>query len=342
LTGDDRGAPYRIDVPERWNRELVVLFHGYEVPGETRSNPMKLSETARALLAQGFALAQSDYAEQGWAPRAALEDNRRLRVLFEQKFGRPRRAFAIGGSYGGHLALAAAEDPRKAYAGVLSTCGVNIPAKTLFSHVVDTLTSLEALFPGVLPTGESGLDSPSAPATLDDRSVARLVAALKAEPEAATALARNVGVRPESLPATIWLYYAALRELTDRAGGFPIDNRAVRYSGYGDDYAFNRKVRRYAASPKAAAYLDRNVGLTGRSRVPVVLLPNAYDEIIPARFRSVYATLASRVGTAKRIVQLHPVGEGHCNFKPGQVIHAFHTLRDWANTGSRPPSSSTE
>jgi hypothetical protein len=220
--GQLTGARYRIDIPARWNGELVMYFHGYEVPGELRSKEMRLPRIGSALVARGYAFAQSEYSGQGWVAREAIGETDALRKLVERRLGRPKRRIAIGGSFGGLLALASAERTKGLYNGVLTTCGINAPTGMLADHVLDVLVGFETLFPGVLPTGPDGLAGAGAPIMLDDGASAKITAALRRDAASAAVLARRAEVRPESLPDTIWLYWAVLQDMKVRAGGLPV------------------------------------------------------------------------------------------------------------------------
>ncbi|WP_426168024.1 alpha/beta hydrolase family protein [Sandarakinorhabdus sp. DWP1-3-1] len=333
-TGTIAGAAYRIDTPDRWNGDLVIIFHGYEVPGEPRG-PLKLSALGQALFDRGYAVLQSGYAEQGWAVAGAIADTRRARRSFVAAHGKPGRVYALGGSFGGHVALASAERGDR-YTGVLSYCGANVPTATMFGQAFGLLVGFDTLFPDVLRLGPGRLADAAAPAMLDDPTMDRVVAALAGDPAKAQLLADKAELHVEDVAGTLWLYHAALRDITARAGGFPLDNRGVVYAGYGDDAAFNRAVHRYRGAPAAIKRLARDFALTGRITQPVMAIANAYDDVIPASFTPVYAGLAARAGQAQHFVQLPPVGSGHCRFQPAQLVAAFGRLTDWAERGLRP------
>lgn len=334
-TGSIQGAPYRIEIPADWNGDLVMLFHGYEVKGQPRADPWPRMDGhgIEQFLDRGYAVALSGYSAQGWAVEQAMADAARLRAHFEAAHGAPERTYAVGFSMGGHLTLAALEQRPAAFDGGLSLCGANMPATTVFQFALDALAGFDALFPGVLALGPGGLSDPSSPAMLDGERVA---AALAADPEKAGWLARSVGVEPGDLAGTLWLYYAVLREMIERAGGFPADNRATVYRGFGDDSAFNHSVRRYSGDPEAIAYVRANANLTGRIEDPVVALSNAYDDVVANRHGGIYRALADEAGRSNLFVQLPPAGRGHCNFEPAQIGAAFDTLVGWVESGARP------
>jgi hypothetical protein len=199
------------------------------------------------------------------------------------------------------------------------TCGLTVSTPDILARgVVTPLVAFDALIPGVIPD----LAAPDSPPAIPPDAIAK---ALEAHPREAAVLARRLEERPETLP-TLALYYMVLREIEKRAGGMPVDNRKEVYEGFGDDVAFNRDVHRYRASPEAMAYAKRNVTLTGRIDVPLVMQWNAFDQTIPSRFHGVYPEQIRAAGNGKWLTVLDPVGDGHCNFTDEQTSAAFDAL----------------
>ena len=326
--GTLQGAPYRIDIPAGWNGDLVMLMHGYQPVGAPQATPMRAAEATPVFLKQGYAVAQSEYASQGWAVGDAVVDNERLRQHFIRVFTHPAHTWIYGFSLGGLETVASIERYRHVYTGALVMCGVTVSTPELLSHAVVTpLVAFDALIPGVLPN----LAAPDAPPFIPPAVFAK---ALQAHPKQASLLEKRLQETPETLPS-LALYYMVLREFEQRAGGMPVDNRKTIYHGFGDDAAFNRQVHRYAGSPAAMAYAQRNVTLTGRIDVPLVMQWNAFDQTIPARFHSVYPDQVHAAGNGKLLTVLAPIGDGHCNFTDAQIAAAFETLVRQAGTGGR-------
>lgn len=315
-TGTLHGAPYRIDIPARWNGDLVMLMHGYEPQGAPRATPMQPKEPTQLFLGKGYAVAQSAYASQGWAVGDAIIDNERLRQLAIQQVGGPRHTYLIGLSLGGLEAAASLERYPHAYAGALILCGATVSTPQLVLHgILDPLVTFDALVPGVLPD-LSAADAPGfVPPTV-------FATALKTHPAQAALLGRRL----QGTQASLSLYYMVLRELEQRAGGMPVDNRTTVYRGFGDDAAFNRRVHRYTGPTEALAYAARNVSLTGRIGVPLVMEWNAGDTTIPSQFHVVYPDQVRTAGRGKLLTVLAPAGEGHCGFSDTQISAAFGTL----------------
>jgi pimeloyl-ACP methyl ester carboxylesterase len=322
------GALYRIDIPANWNGDLLMVMHGYQPAGAPIKTPMKADIKTSLFLKQGYAVAQSQYASQGWAVGDAIADNERLRQYFIHTFARPVHTYIYGFSLGGLETLASIERYPHAYTGALVTCSVAVSTPEFTARaVVEPLVAFDALIPGVLPD----LAAPNSPSFIPPEVFAK---ALQAHPKEAAILEERLQEKPETL-STLSLYYMALREFEQRAGGMPVDNRETVYQGFGDDASFNRRVHRYAGSAAAMAYAQRNVTLTGQIDVPLVMQWNTFDPTVPSRFHSVYPDQVRAAGNGKWLTVLAPVGSGHCNFTDVQTTEAFDTLVGKAGTGGR-------
>lgn len=334
-TGTLAGAPYRIDIPADWNGELVVLAHGFEPVGVARETPWPADPATPMFTSERYAVAQSGYATQGWAVRDAIADSERLRAHFVQRHGQPTKTWMVGMSMGGGIAIASLEQQAAHYDGALSLCGANLPGEVLATELFTSLVAFDALFPP--REGEAGfrLSDPAAPELDQNAVMDRVDAALPRDPAAAQRLATRLEVSVEALPGTLGLHYLVIRDLIARGGGMPVDNRLVRYTGFGDDDAFNRRVPRYVGDVAAMDYVAAAPALSGRPQKPLVLQYNADDPTINPRFRPVYAQKA-RDATVVPLTLPDAPG-GHCRFSADQVKDAFRVLTGWVESGERPP-----
>lgn len=327
--GTLEGAPYRIDIPAQWNGDLVMLMHGYEPAFSQRKTPMQPADATHIFLEQGYAVAQSEYASKGWAVGDAIDDNERLRQHFSKTFKHPARTYIFGFSLGGMETVASIERYQHTYAGALVVCGATVSTPEMVSRAVLTpLLAFDVLIPGVLPD----LAATDAPPFIPREVFAK---ALQAHPQETALLDQRLQETSERLPGALMLYYMVLRELDQRAGGMPVDNRHTVYHGFGDEASFNHRVARYAGSPSAMAYAHRDVTLTGRVDIPLVMQWNAFDPTIPARFHPVYPKQVRAAGNGRWLTILPPVGDGHCEFTDQQLGMAFKTLVRKADSAGR-------
>ena len=151
-------------------------------------------------------------------------------------------------------------------------------------------------------------------------------AALVGNAERAAQIGARFEILRSDLSGALMLQYIVLRELSERAGGFPVGNRDSVYDGFGDDVALNAAIRRYDAVPHAQAYLREHASLSGRALKPVVIQANLDDPTVPAHFTRRYAEKALAAGQDKQVLTLPPIGTGHCAFAPEDVDRAFTAL----------------
>ena len=328
-TGTINGAPFRIELPANWNKGLVLYAHGYTPVGSKPPDPdsPRMKAVREVFLSRGFAFAQSDYSAQGWAVKEGVEDTEALRRHFVAKYGKPSESYIIGHSMGGHISVATIERYPEAYQGALPMCGPLGAAIDFFNNgVFDMLVAFEALFPGTI-------GSPYEPAT---GTAEKVRAALAAQPDRAAKYGQRFARSVDQLPSVLSFFQVILGELKQRAGGEPFDNRNRIYTGFGDDAALNRAVKRYTADPAAREYVRQYASPTGHTSDPVLTIHTTVDPLVLGSDVTAYEVTTALAGTSDRFVARFVEANGHCNFSPGQTGAAFDALLAWARDGKRP------
>lgn len=125
VTGSIGAAQYRIEVPATWNGTLFLYSHGYVAPGRINlatDSPAPLISSW--LLGHGYAIAGSSYSSTGWALEDAFKDQVALLDLFNQRFSKPKRVIAWGGSLGGIITAGLIQLYPDRFAGAIPLCGV--------------------------------------------------------------------------------------------------------------------------------------------------------------------------------------------------------------------------
>lgn len=330
--GTIEGAPFRIDFPANWNKTLILYCHGYVPAGipPVTSDP-RLNLMRNAFVSRGFAFAQSAYRIQGWAVKEAIEDTEMLRSHFVVKYGKPNETYIMGHSMGAVVTLATIEKYPEIYQGALPLCGpLNDIASGFQERVFGMLVTFDYFFPETI----GSLVKVPRGTKLDQ---AKVRAAIEAAAEKAEAFAKRWSIATtRELPNVLAFFYEINREIQERAGGNPFDNRNTIYDGFADNGALNRGVKRYAADPKAREYLRLYYTPTGRISDPVLTVHTTYDNLIPGRYVSQYDTTARSEGNEDLFVAKYVVASGHCNFTIPQMVTAFDELINWVREGKRP------
>ena len=330
--GETNGAKFRIDIPENWNGGLVMYCHGYN-PSPQGFND-KPSEMLNVFLSQGYAVAQSGYAGGGWAVQEALVDTENLRRYFLKKHGPVKETYVTGHSMGGFLTMAMLETQPTVYDGGMPMCGPLAPSVYFLSRgAFDGLVLFHHFFPGVLP--EPG-EIPSTYVS-NRETTAKVEAALQTNDRKA-AMLRSVNAIKSNrdLAGVISFLTYLVKELTERAGGNPFDNRNVIYHHTDDDNAVNAAVKRYTGNPKAVEYLRTYYTPTGRLTQPMLAIHTSYDPLVPTWVPNLYQSIVDQAGTSGWFVQQYVKRDGHCTITPQEIAKGFAQLRQWKNDGVRP------
>src|SRR5271170_4662654 len=330
------GAAFRIDVPENWNGGLVVYCHGYSQSPVTYKADVAIPFLA-VFTDQGYAVAQSGYATGGWAIQEATVDTESLRRYFIAKYGSPKETYLTGHSMGGFLTMMLMERYPTVYDAGLPLCGPLAGSDSFQSRgAFDALVLFRYYFPGILPD-PTKIPKNFVTGTGDKALLAKITDALESAPEKAASLRRQNNLKSnKDLAGTLTFLVYLVKEINERAGGNPFDNRNVIYSGTLDDNKLNSEIPRYAADPQAVAYLRSNYTPTGKIANPILAIHTSYDPLVPVTIPNTYSTLVDLAGTQSLFVQQFVKHDGHCAILPAEISKGFTELREWKNNGTRP------
>ncbi len=333
--GKLEAAEFRIDVPENWNHGLIVYYHGYsaENHGGIFDQAKPLQATLAVFTKNGYAVVQSGYSKGGLALEQAIPETEALRKYFIQHYGNPTETYVVGHSMGGQLTLMTMEQNPSPYVGALDLCGAVTDTLSRYSRRFDLRVLFDYYFPDVLP------DPAKVPVAyeMSDDLGKKVAASLDSNPQAAAALRSFVSVHNDK-DLTFVLLFATwvLKDIEQRAGGNPFDNRNTIYVGTNDDNAVNEHVKRYAADPGALSYVQRYYTPTGHLTKPVLAIHTTYDQLVSPSVPSTYAQLARTAGNGDLFVLQFVEHDGHCNITPEEIERAFSELRQWREKGMAP------
>jgi pimeloyl-ACP methyl ester carboxylesterase len=333
--GKLQGAEYRIDVPANWNHGLVVYCHGYDqhAGGVGYDEHKPLPPELAVFVNAGYALIQSGYSSGGWAVEQAIPDVEALRKYFIEKYGPPGETYLSGHSLGGLLTVALIEKYPDAYDAGLDLCGAVGSAPVMLTRAFDARVQFDYYFPGLLPYPDKVPKDFEMTEQLSKTVFDRLLA----KPAAAAVVRKLDGIHNDhDLAGTIIFATYILKDIEQRAGGNPFDNRNTIYTGSPDDNALNDGVKRYASDPGALAYLQRYVTLTGHLTRPVLAIHTTYDPLVPPDIPDKYSLLAREGGTGDLFVQQYVKHDGHCHITPEETEKGFQELRRWKGTHQAP------
>jgi len=326
------GAPYRVDMPQKWNGVLLVYYHGYsETPVAFTAD--KPSPMGTGFARAGFAVAQSGYSVTGWAIEQAIAETEALRRYTIARYGQPKETYVVGHSMGGELTIATIERYPNRYDGALPLCGLLEPASLAIGRGGALLAAFHYYYPGVLP-GPLGVD-PALP--LDEALVKKVLDALPSNP---TGLAEMMALtrfkRPEDLADNVVFSTYIHRDLEQKLGSSVLENAGTIYAGGPDDNALNDGVKRYAAPAAALAYLKTWYTPTGLLLKPTLAVHTTYDPIIPASTLAYYADTVERAASSEEFVQQYVKHDGHCNIGGPETAAALGELIRWKRSGVKP------
>ncbi|MFN8148713.1 MAG: hypothetical protein U0R76_14785 [Candidatus Nanopelagicales bacterium] len=161
--GSIDGAAFSIKTPKTWNGTLLIYSHGYRQaqpsppefrPVETSAQAASDEKTAATLLSQGYALAGSAYASNGWAVSDGVAAAEGLHDYFVKNIAQPKRVLVWGDSLGGLITQVVAEKHPEWVDGAAPLCGAvagvvpNMNLALDLSYAVKTL-----IYPELTLTG---------------------------------------------------------------------------------------------------------------------------------------------------------------------------------------------
>jgi pimeloyl-ACP methyl ester carboxylesterase len=353
ITGETgTGALYAFFVPDNWNGDVVYYAHGIVDAALPIALPTGdgFPDVRDALGALGYAVAYSSFSENGWAVKDGVESTHKLRGIFADKVGKPKRSFLMGTSMGGLVAQSLAENYSKEYDGTLAMCAPLGGAIDEVNYIANVRVLFDALYPGVIPGDvlhvPAGID-------LNTQVLGPAQGAVMANPTGLGIIAR---IRQTPLAgadgtelATSLLYALAydVRGIDDflgRTHGHSIfDNSHTLYVAAADGLldagtlaAVNAAVGRFTATKDAIKYLDKYYVPDGELDAPTITMHTTRDPLVPFFHEAEFAQVVSKEHDSARLLQRSFDRYGHCAFSTTEMVDAFQTLSGWVKTGQRP------
>ncbi|WP_430501609.1 alpha/beta hydrolase family protein [Micromonospora trifolii] len=349
--GVHRHAGYIIEVPARWNGDLVLWAHGYRGQGTVLSPEPPGFGLRQRLLEQGYAWASSSYDRNGFDIRSGVLGTKDLADYFGRTVRRPQHTYVSGVSMGGYVIGRSLEQYPGFYDGALPMCGVlgdqtlldfyldyNLVAQTLagvpaYPTPADYLTNAVPRIQVAL--GLAGL-TPTGPDTTTDRG----------KQLRAITVNRSGGPRPGADAAfAVWKDFLFSISVPTGSGNSPAQrpgqlstNLLTRYTP-NSPVNVNATVQRVAPEnvwQRLLPTLTEVPRIAGRPTAPVLSLHGLGDLFVPFSMEQAYATDVARNGRSRLVVQRAIRATQHCEFTPAEAGAAWDDLVSWVRTGKRP------
>ncbi len=352
LQGTTGHAAYIIEVPARWNGQLVMWAHGFV--GETRvlSPEPPAFGLRQKLVSQGYAWASSSYYANDYDVKAGVLSTRHLADRFAHLVGKPKKRFIVGVSMGGHITGRSIEEYPGYYDAAMPMCGV-MGDHGLFDFFLDFQVVAQDL-----------ADLPAYPVPADYQTVVvpKIQAALgltgltPTGPDTTNALGkqfrsivinRSGGPRPGDTAAFANWYRFLFGLATPRVPDGTLAQEPEQVATnlrtrYVPDKPVNvnktvQRVRPAEPGLRATRRLTENPSISGRLSVPVLSLHNLGDLFVPFSMEQLYRDDVARHGRTGLLVQRAIRAAGHCEFSPKEAGDAWDDLVRWERYGVRPP-----
>ncbi|RKN37842.1 alpha/beta hydrolase family protein [Micromonospora endolithica] len=348
--GVHRHSAYIVEVPAKWNGDLVMWAHGYRGQTTVLSPETPGFGLRQRLLEQGYAWASSSYYRNGFDIRAGVLGTKDLADHFGRLVKRPQRTYLAGVSMGGYVIGRSLEQFPGYYDGGLPMCGVlgdhelldfyldyNLAAQAIagvpaYPTPPDYLTNAVPRIQVAL--GITGI-TPTSPSITNERG--RQLRDITVN--------RSGGPRPGTDASfAIWKDFLFGISVTD-GGDSPAQrpgqlatNLLTRYRP-NSPVDVNSTVRRVAPEnllQRLLPTLTEVPRIAGRPTAPVVSLHNLGDLFVPFSMEQAYARDVARNGRAKLVVQRAIRAAQHCEFTPTEAGTAWDDLVTWVRHGKRP------
>lgn len=341
------GGLYHVEVPDKWNGELVLWAHGYVANAGAQGSRLRVgfpgagpkSALRTHLITSGFAWAASSYRCNGYVPGRGLLDTIALTDVVATQSGKaPSRVYLTGASMGGHVTVLGLQEFPTTFAGGLAMC----PAGPGEMDFLTAVAAVSELITGVKVS-----------AATREQDVVRLTEILGKPPEytpkgrqlASIQILLSGGPRPFAMEG---LASRFTENASTTSGGATIWDRVatnsdVRYAiEDGLDLtadAINTRVRRKPADGEARSErgpYEEAVPFDGRFERPLMTIHGTGDLYVPVSLQQSLKRAVDSAGRSQLFVQRLMRNAGHCNFSSEEQITAFDDLVKWVRQGIRP------
>ena len=352
---DSASAHYPIVMPAQWSGVLVVHAHGGPTLGAPKTTRADEDIKRWAItVREGHAWAGSVFRQGGFAVTTAAEDTERVRRIFVDHVGKPRRTLLHGQSWGAMVAARAAEMFPKSWEGILLTSGVvagpttydfRLDLRAIYQHLCNNLPRPdEPSYPLAIGLpADSKLTNAELAQRADDCLGVRKPAAQRtpAQAQKLKTIVDVLKIPERSVIGHLNWGAFTLRDVVMKNGGVsPFGNAGVRYAGSADAAALNAAVSRFPVDAKAAARFAADVDHSGRFAVPVLSSHGVDDATVFVEGQHTLRQRMVAAGNGERLVQTYVDSSEHSYWGDAHYPPLFEALLNWVERGHKPTPAS--
>lgn len=331
--GYDGAHSYRFEIPEEWNRDLVIYLHGQRPlldPLVAEFPPIR-----EFLVEHGYAWASLSYDTNELIVQSAAAQAISTYRLFDASHSKPNHVYAVGQSMGGGVALNLATHSDLITDGVLALCSIVDVRSTVQSYADFFVAGAFAAgvrmeeLEGMMP---SALMRDRIQPTISDPIQRKLFERIWIAISGGERAFASEGLRlKESALGSLSVRYIS-EEM--------VDNSDRRYAIDGDP-GLESRLNDQAVRLEGQS-LDQEPSFTGNIAVPVMMLHTTGDGIVPLGALRQASQLVDSAGKSSLLVQRTVRSPIHCGMYDAEVESAFDDLVLWVETGVKPEGESLD
>jgi hypothetical protein len=353
ITGQKKGAFFKITVPTVWNGDLVIVNHGFDFNAPA-PNP-SLGSLAPLQLAEGYAVAASSYSNCCWTLFSTKKDINRLLGIFTDNFGAPNNVIVHGASLGGIVTAQNVETLDVNPVGAYPICGALAGSRS-WDGAIDLRLVYDAICSAVpggsLPGGATGLPAPGFPPGFTNAQIltpVNVCTGVLTPPAFRTPAQvarlnqlKAVTTLPENFIATDMVFVTnGLSNLIfapDKLeGGQGVGNVGVTYT----DPAIDASIQRVAYDNQVHKTLQKNYTPKGDvNATKIVSIHTDGDGLVIVEQEKEYRDVVPAANLTTAIV--NEPGNTHCGFTAPELTAGWEELRDWIAGGAQPTATDVQ
>jgi pimeloyl-ACP methyl ester carboxylesterase len=342
------GGLYHIEIPEKWNGELVLSAHGFVGAGPGRGSQLRVGVPLfrNYLIEHGYAWAASSYRCNGYVPGQGLLDTMALTDLFTKLNGGQSagRVYLTGTSMGGHVTVLGMHKYPTAFAGGLAMCAAGPELFDYFTAVSAAAEVVSGVKFEPENTREAGAKMNEifgTPANYTDkgRAMGNIEIDLSggSRPFAAEGLAsggRFAGNVTGGAASMLGGTAPASVVTTNKNYKYDID-AAMGLTGSSMSSMVRMKQPDLTYRASSGPYAEL-IPFDGKIERPLLTMHGTGDLFVPIHLERTLNRAVAQAGKQELLVQRIYRIAGHCGFNADEEARAFEDLARWVHGGPKP------